>query len=104
MCIILIMFPLFKGCGDQAESDPPIIPSQLKCHHSQPHEFSMDPVTISLGGAFSGWWVVTRLSVSIGYCVVTALPPRLLSMGEEEAVFLLLWALFPEQCLVQRQN
>ena len=67
---------------------PPIIPSQLKCHHSQPHEFSMDPITISLGGAFSGWWVVTRLSVSIGYCVVTALPPRPLSMGEEEAVCL----------------
>lgn len=72
------MFPLSKGCGDQAESDPPPnYPISTEMSPSQPHEFSMDPVIISLGGVFSGWWVVTRLSVSIGWlcCLCFASSP-----------------------------
>lgn len=76
---------------------PPIIPSQLKCHHHSPMNSLWTP-SLSLWGVFS---LAGGLSLACLFplvdCVVSALPPRLLSAGEEEAV-----CLPPALCSVSR--
>lgn len=107
MSVILIMFPLSKGCGDQAESDPPPQLSHLNWNVTITAPWILYGPRHYLSGGCFLWLVGCHSLVCFHWLIVLSLLCLLAYWAREKrrlSVFLLLCALFPEQCLVQRQS